>query len=961
MAFLNIPHNFEERLKRDQKLAGTVYSTVSVFGEILQENKLPFFEEYTDHGIKHIEGVLYGSERLIKQETLNHVLTNTDIGNYILAVILHDLGMHLNFEGFQRLLAGDYDDTRVSQFDTMTWKEAWNDFLVEAKRFSGKQLIQLFGDDKVILDDPSLKQKDQLTGKDRKLIGEFVRRHHPRLAHEIALQGMPGAEILPFGKDLDEETRNLVGLVARSHGIVLRKSVDFITEKYGKESQKIIFNCHWPFLMVLLRISDYLQIDSSRSSFNLVLKLRTFQSPYSAIEHDKHNAINNVENRYQEDPERIYVHATPKNGQVHVAIVDLIKSIQSEFDTSWAVLGELYGNFPDKPEIRYRRILCNLEKITDLSNLAYVPKTFNFKANEDIIKLLIEPLYGRNAKYGVRELVQNAVDACKERQSLEHESSYSPLIKVNVWFDGEYYIEIKDNGKGMSLNEIEQFFMTAGASFRSSLDWKKKFVDDKGNSKIERTGRFGVGVLASFLLGEELFVSTRKYDSESGYSFSTKLHNNQIEVLPVKGLEIGTSIKIRSDEKTINTLVKNLDQDSYTQDLNWTDWYQLPTPKIEYIIFGNKSESKNSKLPLPNSNHDMWGEISADDYPSIMWTYGSDWTSFKLFCNGIAIPYNNTDDYLNLGIIENSPVISVSDNNGNLPLSLDRKSLTDSLSFSSELMEDIYKDMIAMLLTLDSVTQVEESKIMIGNQSLNYPGIGENAVTFYHSYGPGNYLNFPTEQHFIDGLPFNPCFLDQILVSKKGYILNYNYFLQHCPRARLLLIQSDTKKKNLTLDLKDHFFLFSNKKLFTIEEHKSAMYGDTMNLTTGNFDKHNITLFLKVEKYHYLFHSDSKRVPDWLKELAKPERQVKDWLILTLDNPVLSILDDAFLTKHTKDLNFIRESPLYCLNQGDKNFNNLLHKYLGHDVVIPFALEDRIKKYPLAFRELERYVRKYLK
>jgi molecular chaperone HtpG len=958
MGFVNIPHTFEEKLRKDQRLAGTVYTTVSTFAEILQENKLVFFEEYTDHGIRHIESVIRGGERLVKEETLKYILTPTDIGYYILAVILHDLGMHLSFEGFQRLLTGDFDDVKVTHFDQLTWKEEWNNFLIEAKRFSGKQLIKLFGNDKVILEDPSNKKKDELTGVDRKLVGEFIRRHHSRLAHEIALKGMPGTEILSFARQLDTEERDLIGLIARSHGKSLRASIEYIELKNGKENLKILLDCHFPFLMVLLRLSDYLQIDSSRSSFNLVLKLKTFQSPYSALEHDIHNSIRNVENRYQDDPERIFVHSTPKNAQTHVKVISLVRDIQKEFDQSWAVLGELYGNFQEKPEIKYRRILCNLEKLTDFSKLSYIPQVFNLKANEDIIKLLIEPLYGKNAKYGIRELVQNAVDACKEREIVEG-GDYQPGIQIKVWCDGEYFFQVTDNGKGMSLKEIEQYFLTAGASFRSSLDWKTIFTDEKGNSKVHKIGRFGIGVLASFLIGDELIVKTRSKDSKIGYEFTTTLLTDQIQISPSENVNVGTSITIRSTAEIIKTLLKNLDGDSYTTDVNWNEWYQLPYPKIEYNIFGNKTETQRPALPLTTDVNPHWNAISTDEYSPIMWTYDGQWTRTKLFCNGVVIPYNNISEHLDLGIFTNYPVISIFDRNGNLPLALDRKSLTASVGFSHELKEDIYKDMISMLLMLEPITRVDDAQIQLSNQSLNYPGIGENRSAPYHSYGPGNYLNFPSEEYFQKGVPYNRCFLDQLLVSKKGYILNYNYFIQRLPKAHLLLVQSDIKKKVLDIDLKDCFFLFSQVKLNTIEEYKAAIYGDTMNILTGEFDKHNCNLFIKMDKYHYLFHSTSKRVPDWLKEIAKPEKQVKDWLKLRLDHPENSIIDDSFLTKYSKDLNFIREAPLYCLNAGDKHFNSLLDRYIGGDVIIPFSLEDRKRKFPRAFEELASYMKKF--
>jgi hypothetical protein len=37
-----------------------------------------------------------------------------------------------------------------------------------------------------------------------------------------------------------------------------------------------------------------------------------------------------------------------------------------------------------------------------------------------------------------------------------------------------------------------------------------------------------------------------------------------------------------------------------------------------------------------------------------------------------------------------------------------------------------------------------------------------------------------------------------------------------------------------------------------------------------------------------------------------------------------------------------------------------LQKYIGDDVIIPFSVEERRKKYPLAFKELEKYMEKYL-
>ena len=69
-----IPEKLKKILQKDQEIDGIVTYTVSQFGHILEENKLFFFEEYTDHGV--IEkcnsgmtiGATYDLSTLLKKE-----------------------------------------------------------------------------------------------------------------------------------------------------------------------------------------------------------------------------------------------------------------------------------------------------------------------------------------------------------------------------------------------------------------------------------------------------------------------------------------------------------------------------------------------------------------------------------------------------------------------------------------------------------------------------------------------------------------------------------------------------------------------------------------------------------------------------------------------------------------------------------------------------------------------------
>ena len=69
------------------------------------------------------------------------------------------------------------------------------------------------------------------------------------------------------------------------------------------------------------------------------------------------------------------------------------------------------------------------------------------KINPDTIRLLVEPLYDFNPACGLREIIQNACDACRERSKLEGEksnSNYKGRISIEI-STTDKYIEIIDN------------------------------------------------------------------------------------------------------------------------------------------------------------------------------------------------------------------------------------------------------------------------------------------------------------------------------------------------------------------------------------------------------------------------------------------------------------------------------------------------------------------------------------
>ena len=131
--------------------------------------------------------------------------------------------MHLTEEGFSCLMTSSSWPGPLIPGE-LAWSTLWTEFLSEASRFDGRRLIDLFGDtDPVRTPDAN---SINWSKRDRLLIGECIRRHHPRLAHEVALAGVPGPHLNRLAlASIPSDLANLAGLVARSHGIGLRTAI----------------------------------------------------------------------------------------------------------------------------------------------------------------------------------------------------------------------------------------------------------------------------------------------------------------------------------------------------------------------------------------------------------------------------------------------------------------------------------------------------------------------------------------------------------------------------------------------------------------------------------------------------------------------------------------------------------------------------------------------------------------
>ena len=189
----------------------------------------------------------------------------------------------------------------------------WDDFYSEATRFDDRKLRQLFGD-KYRPVRPLPPKKAPWDDFDNLLVGEFIRKHHPRLAHEIALYGLPGKEgatieVCPGVPNYDF-LADISGLMARSHGVDLRVCLEYLQERYQNKIDPR--RVHAVFLSVLLRIADYFQIQSMRAP-SARTDVASFKSQLSEREWSVHQSVRDIHNT-SGDPEAIVVVAETRAG-----------------------------------------------------------------------------------------------------------------------------------------------------------------------------------------------------------------------------------------------------------------------------------------------------------------------------------------------------------------------------------------------------------------------------------------------------------------------------------------------------------------------------------------------------------------------------------------------------------------------------------------------------------------------
>lgn len=190
-----------------------------------------------------------------------------------------------------------------------------------------------------------------------------------------------------------------------------------------------------------------------------------------------------------------------------------------------------------------------------------IAEGFRFRLAEDQVQELLmgEQLYGDPA-LAVRELYQNALDACRYRKARTEylaaerqpvPADWQPKIEFRQGVEnGRPYLDCVDNGVGMGLRELTGLFAHAGVRFTTLPEYlEEEALWRRHGITLYPNSRFGIGVLSYFMLADEITVTTCRFRRDGRAGDLLEVHiagpGTLSRIRPAgQGKEAGTTVRL---------------------------------------------------------------------------------------------------------------------------------------------------------------------------------------------------------------------------------------------------------------------------------------------------------------------------------------------------------------------------------------------------------------------------------
>jgi hypothetical protein len=477
------PDEFAE-LREDLRAAYLKFRerAASLAGEIMRD--LP---DYTVHDITHIDALWHLADLIAGDNVELTPLEAFVLGG---AFLVHDLGNGL----------AAYPDGIAS----LRSSQIWDDAVAHAVRHELGRAPT------------TTELRNPSASVEREALANVLRRLHAQHAERLALVAWSDPDSGERYHLIEEpflrlHFGNLIGRIAHSHWWPARNLPAEFGSIIGPPAG---YPREWTIdplkLACLLRVADAAHLDSARAP----LWLKVIRKPRGVSR--KHWAFQEKLNQPIREGDRVLFTSVPfqiSDAEAWWMCFDALQLLDSELSDVDSILAD-----SNRKQLAIRGVqgAGQADRLNRwIQTDGWLPVDTRIRVN-DVAALAKElggeQLYGKNELIPLRELVQNASDAIRARTFLQSWTPDRGELTVRTGTDEQgYFLEVTDNGVGMSQAVMTGYLLDFGRSFWSGSQVSEE-LPGLLSSGFEPTGRYGIGFFSVFMWSKHVRVTSRRYD-----------------------------------------------------------------------------------------------------------------------------------------------------------------------------------------------------------------------------------------------------------------------------------------------------------------------------------------------------------------------------------------------------------------------------------------------------------------
>ncbi len=451
------------------------------------------FRQYTDHSLTHLCNIADIIHRFLPESKMSKKacigLNALELTILWAGILLHDVGMFVTESEKEADLKSD---------NYRRFKQRSKDRVEAAERARKSGLHRRAQE----IEDA--------------LVAEFYRRGHAKRSNQYVLKHLTGRF---FFREVD--LAEVIGKVAESHNWrVFRRDGGLSSDPVLEDLKvKDLFHsvpANLQYIACCLRMGDIMDFDRSRTPL-VIFETMGFTEEVSKSEWNKHRSIKGWDIGWQVVD---YI-AECEQPEYYVAVQEFLGWVDAELDA----FSRIVAGFKGTTAIRYPMPLPNRvnRDAVGMKNSKHLAGAFKYQLEfDEIMQLLMDKSLYPDPALFLRELLQNSLDACRYQKALATkvgmEDKYVP--RIDVWDysndPDQPRIVFRDNGYGMDIRTIEQYFLRVGKSYYRSPDFimERELLAEQGIF-LDSCSRFGIGFLSCFLAGNNIEVETYRLGAET--------------------------------------------------------------------------------------------------------------------------------------------------------------------------------------------------------------------------------------------------------------------------------------------------------------------------------------------------------------------------------------------------------------------------------------------------------------